>query len=757
MRTRLGRLLLPLVGAATLAVTIAPAMAANYALLVGVTDYPDEIDVLDGPINDVEILARALNRRGFGAEDVRVLVDRPLPDDLLLEVLGRPTRARIMAELQRLAEITAPGDFVYIHLSGHGSQQPQPLDVSPADTEADFLDEIFLPVDIGSWSDPDSTVENAILDDELGDLVRRMRDNGAFVWLVVDACHSGTMTRSLQSRVPADAQVRQVEPWTLGIPPELMARAFERSRSNRTRSLTPPVPEVPMEVGGSAAADAPAEGGLVAFFAAQDEEFALELPLPQSYSAPDRRRLSLLTYHMVGALTAQPDATYREIALAIQAGYDSYWGPLPTPTPQFEGDLDRRLFLGAPVETPRWVATRRPDGRLILSAGRLDGLVEGARLDLHGVGTDAGDPVAQAEAVAVGVSETVLDFPEGAPEDLPGRLYGVLVEQPPAEPITMALPPGGAGGPLAEALDRLQRDLGVEGLAVRVVPPGEPADITLQVGDGRASLVAAGVAADGEIPPFVPTVDLNQSGQTIAEQLLAGLAEIARGRNLLAVAAEHGGGPLAASLPIETLVFRDPGAALADNPDRHTCEPPPQAEIPPEAASANGTQIPVLYQCDTLYLRIRNDGDRPIDTTLLYIGADGAFDPLPTFENGLRIEPGGATVLVPVQVAVWNYYTGEPLAAGLERIVVIGVERGEGADLSFIANFAHLTDPLRPVTRSLAANRDPAASALTGLVEGLTFPGRRTRTMGDEPVLLEQIVTRVIRWRTARVGPEVAE
>ena len=62
---------------------------------------------------------------------------------------------------------------------------------------------------------------------------------------------------------------------------------------------------------------------------------------------------------------------------------------------------------------------------------------------------------------------------------------------------------------------------------------------------------------------------------------------------------------------------------------------------------------------------------------------------------------------------------------------------------------ANLAEPLRPRTRSLTASRDPVASALTGLVEGMAFPGSRTRSLSDDSALLEQILMRVIRWRTA--------
>ena len=87
-------------------------------------------------------------------------------------------------------------DFVYLHLSGHGAQQPQ----AKAGNETDGLDEIFLPRDIDKWVNRDKGVPNALMDDEIGAALDAIRDKGAFIWAVFDCCHSGTATRGAESR-----------------------------------------------------------------------------------------------------------------------------------------------------------------------------------------------------------------------------------------------------------------------------------------------------------------------------------------------------------------------------------------------------------------------------------------------------------------------------------------------------------------------------------------------------------------------------
>ena len=54
---------------------------------------------------------------------------------------------RSRAALADLAGKVQRDDFVYLHLSGHGAQQPQ----AKTGNETDGLDEIFLPNDIGKW------------------------------------------------------------------------------------------------------------------------------------------------------------------------------------------------------------------------------------------------------------------------------------------------------------------------------------------------------------------------------------------------------------------------------------------------------------------------------------------------------------------------------------------------------------------------------------------------------------------------------
>ena len=144
--------------------------------------------------------------------------------------VNRPTRAHIQREFDRLAQTVRRGDQVVILLSGHGSQQPDQDPPDPNDPEPDGLDEIFLPADIGKWEHAVQAVENAIIDDELRVWLKAIQDRGALLWVIIDACHSGTMIRGNDEEV-----LRQVPPEAL-VPAEALEKARQRAAQGGERS-----------------------------------------------------------------------------------------------------------------------------------------------------------------------------------------------------------------------------------------------------------------------------------------------------------------------------------------------------------------------------------------------------------------------------------------------------------------------------------------------------------------------------------------
>ncbi|WP_429816941.1 caspase family protein [Ensifer sp. B1-9] len=171
-----------------LALHAGPATAGDRALLIGVGSYPSLPPqfALQGPKNDLGAMQGLLmGRLGFDAPSIRVLKDE------------QATRAEILSSMNSwLVDATEPGDRVYIYFSGHG------LQVKDADgDEADGLDEALAPVDIVSG---ETDWQGAILDDEIDQVLERLQ--GRAVTMVIDACHSGPISRSLSDDIAASIE-----------------------------------------------------------------------------------------------------------------------------------------------------------------------------------------------------------------------------------------------------------------------------------------------------------------------------------------------------------------------------------------------------------------------------------------------------------------------------------------------------------------------------------------------------------------------
>ena len=347
-------------------VTDSRAAGNLYAVLVGVGRYEHLLEKhqLEGPPNDVRFFRDYLMEAGFLGENVFALADG---DEVA------PTRANILAALQQLTARLQPDDFVLVYLAGHGSQQPD-----GSGDEADGRDEIFLPADTKNWENELGTVENAITDDELGGFVDGYRARGADVWVVIDSCSSGTMTRGLGDDL---VRTRNVEPAELGIPPMLGGRPLENAEraadgfGDGTRGL----------------ADATA-GALIQFFAARADEKTPEYPFETGREGGGEEVRGLFTQELVRLLYRYGGATYGDLAQGVLARYRSI--PHTKSTPQFYGsNMNSRVFGGMAERNEGFWAAPEDGGSSLKTerAGTLRGFGEGARVAVY---ADPGDDAA---------------------------------------------------------------------------------------------------------------------------------------------------------------------------------------------------------------------------------------------------------------------------------------------------------------------------------------------------------------------------
>lgn len=748
---------------------IAPSLAfaqpVARALLVGVSNYPKETvgDLqLAGPKNDVALMIETLPLLGIKPEHVRVLADSLEQTKSPRKADGLPTRAAILDGLARLASESGKGDFALVYLSGHGSRQPDLTPEKRAVPKADGMDEVFLPIDIGVWQSDLEKVENALLDFELGQAVQAIRAKGAHVWVIVDACHSGTMTRSA-----GDAVIKQVPTEALKVPQAAIdkARALAVARADaartaaglpKTRSAGDLTEKTRSLWSGGDKVD---NGSYVAFFAAHPDERARQENLPKDAEAGERMPRSVMTWHLVRALRSGQAATYRDLGFHVMQGYEQLSGE--SPVPMFEGDLTRPV-IGASVGGERRYLAQNSDAGMEIMAGAMDGITAGTIVSL--AAPDAPEkPLGFAVIEQPRLSKSPLrlvaregveakedDFRKGMP------LTARIVEKGVALSFTVALlhatSTAAATTPAEQAARRAVGEIaGAENIAVRVVAADQPADLYLAVENGRLWFIPPGEALQREGRNRAASIALPDNAGQSRGTIEKALQRYAKVRNLTRIAAAMGPAAIQQKLQVEAFLVRDKGTppASARAPDDRACRRA-QGEVPEGAEKIEGGLLGAgaitLRHCDRVYFRLTNLGDKPIDITPLYVDGD-AMTSYRADERGLRLEPKSVPTILNLGVVTYSQRRGEPEAIGNERMMFIAVEVPDKQALP--ADYRQLADDA-PLTR--AAQGGPAA--LRSFLNAATQAQPKTRSAVAAPLIGDGAAAGVIEYRWKVAAPE---
>ena len=690
----------------------APSPAQRRALLIGVTNL-QEVRLkgrsLKGPANDVDLFRYVLERAPLSVPAANIRVLKGGVRDPAL----RPTRANIEREFVRLAQSSKKGDQVVILMAGHGSQQPANSD--PTEEEPDGLDEIFLPEDVSGWDGKIGRVKNAVVDDEIRAWINDIRSTGAFVWLMIDACQSGTMARG--------AEVERQIPMSDLVPQAAIDAAISGSARR-----------------GAADADAllgwsDSAGDVAALYAAHMTETTPEKPLPNSNSPVH----GLFSYTIADILSQSTTAlTYRELALRVMEQYRAM--PRYSPTPLFEGGgLDRQI-LGQrswPERPQLLLGERISGGEWALRAGAVHGLTAGSILELFPpAGSADADmrigfvKVTSVEPTSARVVPTAFD---NVAAPAPARLavasrarvryheFGsfrlrVALQQPTSAATGgfTALAPG--QGPAA--IERAMSDLitSTNGLAERVSTPA--ADWYVRLTDGRVVLTPsegwqATTSSGGTSAPPPQFVIGSPNDPKTAASLSDALRRIGRARNLMRLASAAGQGPR-----VDLRLVRYANAS--DTTGR------PLLARPGDVMVRAG---------EFAEFRVSNTGERPVDVTVLYI--DAAFGIQPIYpqrdrEVDNQVKAGETRVIGRFRV------TDDPL--GWESAVAIAVESTAARQ-----NFSMLAqDSLETRRGDPATSRSP----LLQLLESALF-GSEAQTRGQN-VNPETFAVKLVTWRTER-------
>ena len=312
------------------------------ALLIGINKYK-AVPKLQGSLNDIDTMRQILlTRWGFAEPHIAVVKDEAA------------TRAGMLAALEQLAKDAGPNDTVYVHYSGHGSQ----IEDLNGDEPDDHLDETLVPQDGRTAGVRDIT------DDELDAIFATMRAKRGLI--VLDSCHSGTATRSLDIR-------------TRSIPQDNRIDIYKKAEDAKpkTRAIVPVMTSRYIVMTGAAS-----------------HQEALDGPV-------DGRYHGFFTYSLAKSLSsAGPGASPREVFTGVEQELkriQTHFGRSSMPEPQLEAppDLIEKALFGSSPAAPAgpwngsgarlpWLDVMPGDGGLVtLINGPLLGAAPGSTWSLY--------------------------------------------------------------------------------------------------------------------------------------------------------------------------------------------------------------------------------------------------------------------------------------------------------------------------------------------------------------------------------------
>lgn len=353
------------------AATTSPA-PEKLALIVAVADYPEVVAAtlpdLFGPRNDAEQARELLvSRFGFAPDAIRVLID------------GAATHeAVVLAFRDHLIERAGPNTEVVFWYSGHGAQVPD-----ASGFEASGFDSTLVLSDSRSASHDG---EFDFSDDELSSLLDALAAKGARSLVVIDACHSGGVSRGGR-------------------------RGKSASRGSRSlaRDLVSPFwpRDVELRDDEGVRHDRP---GFVQIAACSTLQEAQEKPFPE----PDGTMVvrGCLTHGLCWFMSAAtPGDTHRDVADRATLWIETFE---PDQTPQYHGAIDRELLSGRFAPRPRGFVARTTDSREIdIGAGSLHGIRPRTKFVIEG---PSGARLGVARTAFLGAGATTALWDEGDPD-----------------------------------------------------------------------------------------------------------------------------------------------------------------------------------------------------------------------------------------------------------------------------------------------------------------------------------------------------
>jgi hypothetical protein len=363
------------------------------ALLVGAWDYTrtpkgdfESLQIeghLPGPVEDVKALEHILiSKFQFKQEDIKVLTTKQ-----------ETTRQSIIETFNSfLIAQTNPGDIIYFHYSGHGSQiidedaldaKGRVVNKNLVVDEPDGLDETLVPTDYGANG------ANEIRDDEINLLVSCLiNKHPASVVLSFDSCNSGSVVRGRATAATRGKSWEQRVDWNV---PKPHAKLNPAVRGEDVEEL--------LDKRALMAKD------YVSFTAARGKEKAWQVYDPQK-----RIYMGRFTNAFATALSeSDPHMTYEELFSRVKALMAS---PYSVQHPQIEGRATQLVFNGTAAPVQKYISVyANTHGDLILDAGSLQWITAGSIFALYSAKADdltTAKPIAEAVVEEVRPGDSTL-------------------------------------------------------------------------------------------------------------------------------------------------------------------------------------------------------------------------------------------------------------------------------------------------------------------------------------------------------------
>lgn len=349
-----------------------------YALLIGIdcylppnpSDKPNPMN-LRGCVSDVNHIEEFLRERlGLAADHILKLTATTGAPQPAEPSDKWPTRMNIVNAFRWLDEVTAPGDQIYIHYSGHGGRVRTPTRFLNLKGGLD-MDEVLVPTDYSL------TEDNFLRDFELAHILRGYVDRQLNVTVVLDSCHSGGATRgepAFASLEQNGIAVRTIEDVRDILPPPRIPVATDAELAASCQTLAAK-PTRDFQVGNAWQLE---PEGYLLLAACRPSEYAYEQAFDNGVQS------GALTYWLLDSLKRLgADAPAKTLYNRVLAKVHSYFRQQ---TPQLQGVTDRALFGPARQSTPNWINVLQvveATDEIELNVGQAQGVSRDARFAIY--------------------------------------------------------------------------------------------------------------------------------------------------------------------------------------------------------------------------------------------------------------------------------------------------------------------------------------------------------------------------------------